>query len=161
MTVLPQIPFPEPTVPRTGPMGGTEPRVNFYLQSTRPEAVSGRSVVNEWYARFPDPNGHFQRRLRSTEDADHEGPLDELFIYQRLIRNARVSYEEGGRGPDFRLYRDSVHIASVEMISLFMRHDWEARQARHDRIADELNRRLQVADGACILRLSAWIDHHQ
>ena len=37
-----------------------------------------------------------------------------------------------------------MHVASIEMISLFMRHDWDTEQARHDRIADELNRRLEV-----------------
>jgi hypothetical protein len=140
--VIAQAPFPEPVVPRTGPLGGAEPRVNFYLYSTRPEAVAGRATMNDWYARFPDPTGTFLRRLRSTADADHEVALDELFIHERLTQSASVSYEEDGRGPDFRLYRDSAHVASIEVLSLFMRQDWSAQLVSHSRIADELNRRV-------------------
>lgn len=96
--------------------------------------------MNDWYARFPDPAGTFLRRLRSTEDADHAVAPDELFIHERLNQNVNVSYEEDGRGPDFRLYRDSAHVASIEVLSLFMRQDWSAQLLSYSRIADELNR---------------------
>jgi hypothetical protein len=139
---MPSIPFPEPTARRDGPMGWAEPRVNFYLKSTRPVASVGRATINDWYSHFPDSNGAFLGRMRSAEDADHEGALDELFVHERLIRNVKVCYEEGGKGPDFRLYRGSEYLAGVEVLSLFMRKDWSDEQARHDRLADELNKRV-------------------
>ncbi len=74
---MPSIPFPEPAARRDGPMGWAEPSVSFYLKSTRPVASVGRATINDWYSRFPDPNGAFLGRIRSAEDADHEGALDE------------------------------------------------------------------------------------
>ena len=37
----------EPTVPRESPLGSVEPAVNWYLESTRQEAVAGRALINQ------------------------------------------------------------------------------------------------------------------
>lgn len=134
--------FPEPDVSRDGPLGWVEPSVNFLLESTRQVAVAGRMNVNAWYSRFPDRDGKFGARLKSRRGADHEVALDELLLHERLMQKAKVSYEENGTGPDFRLYSDGRHVGAVEVMSLFMEHGWSEVQVRHGRIADELNRRL-------------------
>jgi hypothetical protein len=136
--------FPEPDVTRDGPLGWVEPPVNFLLESTRPIAVAGRVNVNAWYSRFPDREGRFGARLKSCKGTDHEVALDELLLHERLAQKAKVSYEENGTGPDFRLYSGGRHVGAVEVMSLFMEQGWSEVQARHGRIADELNRRLAL-----------------
>jgi hypothetical protein len=123
-------------------MGGSEPKVNFFRTSTRPTAVTARAVINGWYTRMPDEDGAFLRRLRSVRDVDHQTALDELFIHERLTGSGNVIYEEGGTGPDFRIYRASEYFAGVEAMSLFIRDAWANEHVRHERIADELNSRL-------------------
>jgi len=136
--------FPEPDVARDGPLGWAEPSVNFLLESTRPVAAAGRANVNAWYSRFPDPDGSFGARLISPRGTDHEVALDELLLHERLAQKARVSYEEDGQGPDFRLYQGDKYLGAIEVMSLFMEHGWSEVQARHGRIADELNGRLTL-----------------
>jgi hypothetical protein len=46
------IAFPEPAVPRETPLGSVEPAVNWYLESTRREAIAGRAQINQLYAAF-------------------------------------------------------------------------------------------------------------
>jgi hypothetical protein len=106
--------------------------------------VTARALVNDWYTRLPDEDGAFVRRLRSVNDAHHQTALDELFVHERLKDSGDVVYEEGGLGPDFRIYRDSEYFAGVEVLSLFMRSDWANEQVRHDRISDALNKRLSA-----------------
>lgn len=140
--------FKEPRQQRLGPMGHAEPRVNWLLTSTRPEACRSRATVNEWYATFPDVAGAFARRLRSSRDVDHEQAVDELFVHHLITHPYRtITYEEDSAGPDFRVYEDGVLLASVEVASLFEKAEWAAEDLRHDRLADELNRRLDLSFG--------------
>lgn len=140
--------FSEPRALRVGPLGYTEPRVNWFLESTRLEAARSRAFVNEWYSAFPDRDRQLAARLRSADDITHLQALDELFIHHLLSRPGRtVNYEECGVGPDFRVYEDDDLLASVEVASLFERSDWASDDRRHGRLADELNRRLDLTDG--------------
>ncbi|WP_148308148.1 hypothetical protein [Actinoplanes friuliensis] len=140
------IPFHEPGVPRLGPMGGAEPEVNFFLQSTREIAVAARTNVNLWYSRISDPTLSLLKRLRDDNSNVHRSALDELFVNELLRRQFwRIEYEEELGAPDFRLYDTDSYLAGLEVLSLFGRSDWEAEHYQHARIADELNRRL-VAD---------------
>lgn len=136
--------FPEPSVPRDGWLGWAEPEVNLYLESTRPEAVVAREWINTAYERFPDPTGEFAGRLRSTDNVQHASALDELFVHDRLVRHGRVIHEEGGVGPDFRIYHDDEYLAAVEVCSLFENKEWETEQKRHATIVDELNERIPL-----------------
>ena len=99
------------------------------------------SLINQLYARFPDSAGVFRARLRSVNNAEHLGALDELFVYERMAEDYRVAYEEGGEGPDFRAYTGDEYIAGVEVLSIFMRQDWSSEAQRHGRLTDELNSR--------------------
>jgi hypothetical protein len=84
----------------------------------------------------------FRARLRSANNAEHLGALDELFVSERMAENYRVAYEEGGEGPDFRAYTGDEYIAGVEVLSIFMRQDWSSEAQRHGRLTDELNSRV-------------------
>jgi hypothetical protein len=140
--------FTEPTEPRTTALGWVEPAVHWFTESTRPEAVASRQVVNDWYREFPDPSGKFAARLRSQNDVDHHQALDELHIHH-LLRQTHddVRYEVDDVGPDFRIYENEVCIGGVEVLSLFQREDWSAEERRHRRLADEVNRRVPPTDG--------------
>jgi hypothetical protein len=95
------IAFPEPAVPRETPLGSVEPAVNWYLESTRREAIAGRAQISQLYTTFPDPSGHFLQRLRSANDADHLGALDELTVYDRMAQGTESSLKRVERGQIF------------------------------------------------------------
>lgn len=139
--------FPDPSTPRTTPLGNTEPVVNWYLQVTTPESAAARRAVNSWYDDFPDPRGALAARIRGA-DVDHFQALDELYVHHRLRATVDdVRYEEGGVGPDFRLYRSGALVGAVEVASLFMRDDWARESRGHGALADEVNRRLSPGAG--------------
>jgi hypothetical protein len=111
--------FDEPLVPRTTDLTATEPQVNWFLQSTRPEAIEGRRIINDLYSRFPDKSGRIWADLRSDDDKRHLSALDELLVHDILFRSFRVEYEEGdGTRPEFRLYnhQDGAHVGTVEVV---------------------------------------------
>lgn len=140
--------FPEPLVPRTSPLGRVEPAVHWFTESTRDEAQTSRDVVNAWYREMDDPDDTFATRLRSGVDVDHHQALDELYVHHLLRQQYDdVRYEEGGVGPDFRVYQNGRRVAAVEVLSLFQRDDWTKEQLQHARLADELDRRLRPTAG--------------
>jgi hypothetical protein len=139
--------FPEPAIPRESALGWVEPSVHWYTAITRPEALISRRNVNEWFHQFPDEAKDLLRtRLRSESNVDHLSALDELFVHHLLRqRFDDVRYEEGGKGPDFRLYRQGELILAVEVASLFMRQDWDEANRRFGQIADDLNKRVRLS----------------
>ena len=140
--------FPEPPDANTRPMGWIESPAHYLSVSTRAEAIAYRAYVNRWYESFADPNGAFAARLRSEVDVDHYQALDELFVHHLLLRRYRdIRYEEGGVGPDFRMYEDGECVAAIEVLSLFERDDWSAEKKRHFRLADAINERVPPTDG--------------
>lgn len=137
--------FSEPSVARDGWLGWSEPNINFYRESTMPEAVIARAWINAAYERFSDPTGEFAGRLRSADFVQHASAMAELYVHSRLLKpDHRIVYEEDGTGPDFRVYQSEDYIGAVEVCSLFDNQTWEAEQQRHARIADELNRRIPL-----------------
>ena len=133
--------FPDPASPSTGPMANLEPHVVWLQRSTRPEAAAARTRVNAWYQDFPDPNGQQAAKLTSTRDEVYYGALDELYVHHvvRLVE-PDVRYEEGGQGPDFRVYRGGHQILAVEVLSLFQRPEWTRQARRHHELTDRLNK---------------------
>ena len=141
--------FPEPASPREGPLGYVEPPVHWFSTSTRPQAIESRAAVNTWYAEFPDtPDRAFAKRLKSGSAVTHYGALDELYVHHLLRqRFDDVRFEEGGKGPDFRVYANGACILAVEVLSLFEPPAWTDPQARHGRIADQLNKAVKPTAG--------------
>jgi len=153
--------FEEPQVPRMTPLGVTEPRVNWFLRSTRPAAVEGRRVVNDMYSRFPDHDGGLRRRLRSRTDSDLRAALDELLVHDLLRRRYRVEYEGGAAPrtrPDFMLFDEEEHAATVEVLSLMLRGEWVAERMRDGRIQDTLNHRLRPTTHFIDFEVRQWDD---
>jgi hypothetical protein len=129
--------FPEPATPSTGPLANLEPHVVWLRRSTQPEAVAARRRVNAWYQDFPDANGQLGAKLTSTNNEVYYGALDELYVHQVLRRvEPDVRYEEGGQGPDPRVYRDEHQILAVEVLSLFLRPEWARQARRHHELTD-------------------------
>ena len=140
--------FSEPVASRTTWLGWGEPKVHWLTECSHPEAVSGRAVVNDWYDDFPDRDGRLAQRLRSEVDVDHLQAVDELFVHQALRRcHDDVRYEERGFGPDFRVYENGMCALAVEVATLFVREDWNEADRRHNRLADELNKRVRPTHG--------------
>jgi hypothetical protein len=122
--------------------------VNWIAESTNPHAATARALLNSWYADFPDATGTFAARLQSATGSQHLQGVDELFIHHLLRANSDdVRYEEGGTGPDFRVYRDGACSAAVEVVSLFQQAEWSDEAAPHQRLADELNDRVRPSAG--------------
>lgn len=140
--------FPEPATPRTTQMGWGEPRVHWLSECTTPDAVSARATVNAWYDDFPDHGGRLAQHLRSTTDVAHLQALDELFVHHLLRqRHQDVRYEEGGVGPDFRVYQGGRCVLAVEVATQFLKKDWKSDHQRHNRLIDEVNRRVRPTHG--------------
>lgn len=134
--------FPEPEVPRVEALGVGEPAVNFLVQSTWKVAIEARSVINGWARHFP-ARSQIEQRLKASNDIDHYGAIDELFIHSLLANmNSDIRYEEFGRGPDFRLYGNDSLVAAVEVASLFMKEEWQREWRNYGYVADALNERL-------------------
>ena len=109
--------FAEPSVARTLALGRVEPAVHWFTESTRAEASASRETVNRWYREIDDADGRFAQRLRSEIDVDHYQALDELHIHHLLrTRHEDVRYEEGGVGPDFRVYDAGTCVGAVEVL---------------------------------------------
>lgn len=69
------------------------------------------------------------------------GALDELYVHQCLRAvEPDVRYEEGGQGPDFRVYHAGRQILAVEVLSFFLRADWASEARRHGELSDRLNK---------------------
>ena len=159
--------FPEPTTPSTGPLANLEPHVVWLQRSTQSEAAAARRRVNAWYQDFPDPDGQLAAKLTSTRDEVYYVALDELYVHQALRRvEPDVRYEEGGQGPDFRVYHDGRQVLAVEVLSLFLRPEWARQARRHGELTDRLNRTFRpqgyflhvevlVQDPSCNLPLKA------
>jgi hypothetical protein len=136
--------FPEPATPWTGPLANLEPDAVWLQRSTRPEAVAARRRVNGWYRDFPDPGGQLAAKLTSIRDEVYYGALDELYVHHVLRQmELDVRYEEGGQGPDFRVYRGGRQNLAVEVLSLFLRPEWSRQARRHYELTDRLNKRLR------------------
>jgi hypothetical protein len=151
--------FDEPLVPRTTYLTAAESGVNWFMQSTRPEAIEGRRIINDLYSRFPDESGRMWADLRSDDEKRRLSALDELLVHDLLVRSYRVEYEEGnGTRPDFRLYdhRDGAYIGAVEVLTLFLREDWEAKQRRHAQLAAALNSRLRLTTHLIDFDVRRW-----
>lgn len=141
--------FPEPEKERTRPLGWAEPSVHWLKASTRPEAIAARGIVNEWYREFGDEGGRLAAGLGSESDSHFHQSIDELYV-DHLLRSSGYSdirYEEGGRGPDFRVYVNSGLLFAIEVLSLFAREDWTREQLLHARLADEIDRRVGTSGG--------------
>jgi hypothetical protein len=145
--------FDEPLIPRTTFLTATESPVNWFLHSTLPEAIEGRRIINDLYSRFPDKSGHMWERLRGDNEKDRLSALDELLVHDELAGSYRVEYEEGdGTRPEFLLYKhqDGAYVGTVEVVTLFLRKDWEAVERRNAVLQDALNARLRLT--------THWID---
>jgi len=152
--------FDEPRVPRVTPLAAAEPKVSWFLESTRPEAVEGRRIVNDLYSRFPDDDGRMYADLRGRDEKRRLGALDELLVHDLLIRRYRVAYEEGeGTRPDFRLYNgDGTYVGAVEVATLFLREDWAGEERRHAGLEDALNARLRLTTHSVEFEVYRWHD---
>jgi hypothetical protein len=138
--------FPEPTIKRLSWLRSTEPAVHWYTECAHAEAA--RLAVNGWYREFPDPDGAMARRLRSAVDVDHYQSIDELYVHHLLAGHVEeVRYEEGGSGPDFRLYEGGLLVGAIEVASLFLRQDWTDDLSAHGALADEINRLVSTSAG--------------
>jgi hypothetical protein len=136
--------FPEPSVSFTRPLANLEPHVVWLQRSTRPDAVAARARVNAWYREFSDPQGKLAAKLVSTDNKVLHGALDELYVHHALRKvEPDVRYEEGGQGPDLRVYRAGHQILAVEVLSLFLRADWASEERRHGELTDRLNKRFR------------------
>jgi hypothetical protein len=133
--------FPEPETPFTRPLANLEPDVVWLQRSTEPTAVTARALVSTWYRDFPDPGGKLAAKLTSTNDEVYYGALDELYVHHCLRAvEPDVRYEEGGQGPDFRVYRAGRQLLAVDVLSFFMRADWASEARRHGELSDRLNK---------------------
>jgi hypothetical protein len=150
--------YEEPRVSRSTYLSVSEPRLRWFLESTRREAVEGRRIINDMYSRFPDDDGRLFAELHARDDKRLLSALDELLVHDFLVRRYCVAYEEGhGTRPDFRLYdRTGGYVGAVEVMTLFLREDWAAEQRRHAVLSDQLNQRMALTTHSVDFEIARW-----
>lgn len=143
--------FYEPQRERLGWLNGTEPSIRWFTDITSEEAARSRAHINQLYENFPGKgNNAYLSALMSEDTVDHLTALDELAIAGRLKPHPgqMVVYEEGGRGPDFRIYEDTALKLSIEVLSLFERDDWARESQQSRRIAELIQSNVPVTTHA-------------
>jgi hypothetical protein len=149
--------FDEPRVRRDTHPSASEPMANWFLESTRPQAVEGRRQVNGMYERFPDAKGRLFAELHASDNTRLLSALDELLVHDLLARHYDVAYEQGeNTQPDFRLYREKTYVGAVEVMTLLTRDDWAAEQRRHGIVTDALNKRLALTTHSIEFEILRW-----
>jgi hypothetical protein len=144
-----QVLFPEPATERDTALDWDEPLVHFTKEVTWPDAIADRAVLNAWYEDFPDENDRLAAKLSSEDNSDHRGAVYELLAYRLLSqRHEDVRYEEGGAGPDFRVYEREELILAVEVMTLRERADWARERKEFGRLAALINARVRRSDFA-------------
>lgn len=96
-------------------------------------------------------------RLLGADDTNFLQAVDELHAHHLLSESYEVRYEEDGRSPDFRLYRSSELVASIEVCSLFPAEQFSAEVARNERLTAEINRRVQVRRWQVAITAIRWV----
>lgn len=93
----------------THPKPHSEPSFDYLDRSARPEAACIRSLLEDWFARYPtDQRSEFANRFCSSSDSEHVSASFELYLHELLLRlGYRVEVHPvnpSGRStrPDFR-----------------------------------------------------------
>ncbi|MFG1924395.1 hypothetical protein [Cryptosporangium sp. NPDC048952] len=129
--------FGEPVAPRSGPFTDL---ATWLRRSTQAQAT--RTAINGWYSNFPDRDGMVLSRLRGDSEVGIYQAIDELYAHHLLAQSNEVRYEEDAHSPDFRVYRDSNQVASIEAVSLFPEKSFEKELRRNTDLVAEINRQV-------------------
>ena len=74
-----------------GPKPYAEPDYEYLDRSARIEAISIRETMEEWLARYPEPDRpDLVARFRSPDEVQHRGAAFELYLHELL---SRLGYE--------------------------------------------------------------------
>lgn len=146
--------FPEPVDPAGEPFRGW---ADWCSRSPSTEAAAARRTINSWYADFPPARGEMVRgRLTGPDDTNFLQAVDELHVHSLLSRSYEVRYEEDQKSPDFRLYRASELVASIEVCTLFPNKSISDEVARNDRLVTDINKRVRVEDWYVTIDSVTW-----
>ncbi len=71
----------------TGPASYSEPKFQYLNRSARPAFQAIRTVLEEWFSRYPEPHRKDLRaRFRSSDNVNHQSAFFELFLHELLLR---------------------------------------------------------------------------
>lgn len=121
----------------TGPIDLSETRYAYLNRSGRPEAERIRSVLEDWFSRYPeDKQDNLQRRFKGGE---HESAFFELYLHEILIQQGfeckvHPVIEGNGGSPDFLVRHNGQDCFYLEAIVRKLLEN----EARHNRFVLEL-----------------------
>lgn len=95
-------------------------------------------------------------RLQGDSDAGLLQAIDELYVHHLLSQSCDPRYEEDATSPDFRLYKPSGYVASMEVLTLFTENDFTSEVSRNQGLVDEINRRVRPAKWYVSFRIIKW-----
>ena len=70
----------------TGPEPESEAEYEYINRSARPDAQKIRSLLEDWFSRYPEKQNDFLRRFKSNKDKEHNSAFFELYTHEILIR---------------------------------------------------------------------------
>lgn len=125
----------------------SEPEFAYLNQSARPGVIALRSLLEEWYARFPaDAQADVRARFRSNNDYSHASAFFELYLHELLTKlgyamMAHPPLRDLTTHPDFLVRRnDGCEFYMEATLAGIPNKMQQGAQARVDQVYDVLDR---------------------
>lgn len=122
------------------------PHFPYLNQTARPEGARVRSLVEKWFARYPDDDkDDLRRRFRSESNRSHSAAFFELYNHELLHRvgcsvQVHPSVPTGSKTPDFLVTPPTGERFYCEVVVAFdQSHAEAAASSRINDLRDALN----------------------
>lgn len=126
--------------------GCNEGHFNYLNESARPEAARIRTMLDGWFARFPETaKSDVVARLRSRDNRQHQSAFFELYLHELFVRlgyalQVHPDIDGATTHPDFLVTRSGEPAFYLEATVPFPPEAEVGEQARVDRLYETLER---------------------
>lgn len=136
---------------RMGHARRTESLFEFWNTSARPDIEALRSILEEWFSRYPEAHAaELRHRFRSTDDLVHRSALFELYVHEQLHAGGlgvtcHPPISGTDKTPDFLASQADSPRLYVECVLAAQDKKKTARERLQDEVLDAIDE-LESAD---------------
>jgi hypothetical protein len=125
----------------------SEPRFTFLNRSARPGAEDVRSLMETWFAKYPQAHqAQLKRRLRSADNRDFDSAFLELYLHELACRLGysvevhRRATDDSLRTPDFLLTSPDGQLSYLEaIVATNLSQEERGAASRANEVYDAIN----------------------